>query len=226
MDADDPSAEAAASSSSSSPTSDDTFFDALDFLPSPPPSPFPIPFTTASPHLLLLHPPPPAAPLQNLKSSKSPSSPLPHRPPLPHPPSPPSTRSCLLSPIPLKPPAPRLCRPRRKDTGKDEDKDAEVGPRARTPTPAPGILEYLAMLVIKAVVFQVSALISCLSFPVRLLQWWFLFVTDPLGLVRRARAWALGVAGVVTARLGGGEGVGKVAQRLVWGSIWAVYVCV
>lgn len=55
-------------------------------------------------------------------------------------------------------------------------------------------------------------------------------MTDPLGLIRRARAWARGLvgeaAGVVATRLGGGEGVGKVAQRLVWGSIWAVYVCV
>lgn len=55
-------------------------------------------------------------------------------------------------------------------------------------------------------------------------------MTDPLGLARRARAWALGVAGdaagILTARLGGGEGVGKVAQRIVWGSLWAAYVCV
>jgi hypothetical protein len=114
----------------------------------------------------------------------------------------------------------------------DADADVEVEARAPTPTPtpAPSILEYLAVLVIKAVVFQVSALISCLSFPVRLLQWWFLFVTDPLGLARRARTWALGVAGdavgTLTARLGGGEGVGKVAQRIVWGSLWAAYVCV
>ncbi|KAF0924416.1 hypothetical protein E2562_010083 [Oryza meyeriana var. granulata] len=99
-----------------------------------------------------------------------------------------------------------------------------------SPTPTPGILESLAVLVIKAVVFQVSALISCLTFPIRLLQWWFLFVTDPLGLARRARAWALGMAeqatGAVAARLGGGEGVGRMAARLAWGSLWAVYVCV
>lgn len=86
------------------------------------------------------------------------------------------------------------------------------------------------MLVIKAVVFQVSALISCLTFPIRLLQWWFLLVTDPLGLVRRARGWALEVAGHATgaaaARLGGGEGVGRMVARLAWGSLWAVYVCV
>lgn len=117
-----------------------------------------------------------------------------------------------------------------KATDADADADVEVEARAPTPTPAPSILEYLAVLVIKAVVFQVSALISCLSFPVRLLQWWFLFVTDPLGLARRARTWALGVAGdavgTLTARLGGGEGVGKVAQRIVWGSLWAAYVCV
>ncbi|KAK3129604.1 hypothetical protein QOZ80_6BG0482260 [Eleusine coracana subsp. coracana] len=224
MDADDPSAEAAASSSSS-PTSDDTFFDALDFLPSPPPSPSPSP----SP------PPPHTSSSSTLRRRPRRSKILKQQEPILSP-SPSasaatSTVTAVHEELPLKPDsseatsAPPLP-PEEEGHGKDEDKDAEVGPRARTPTPAPGILEYLAMLVIKAVVFQVSALISCLSFPVRLLQWWFLFVTDPLGLVRRARAWALGVAGVVTARLGGGEGVGKVAQRLVWGSIWAVYVCV
>ncbi|EAZ45474.1 hypothetical protein OsJ_30127 [Oryza sativa Japonica Group] len=118
--------------------------------------------------------------------------------------------------------------------GEVEARDAKLNPApapAPTPThPDPGILESLAMLVIKAVVFQVSALISCLTFPIRLLQWWFLLVTDPLGLVRRARGWALEVAGHATgaaaARLGGGEGVGRMVARLAWGSLWAVYVCV
>uniref|UniRef100_A0A0D3H9C9 Seipin n=2 Tax=Oryza TaxID=4527 RepID=A0A0D3H9C9_9ORYZ len=118
--------------------------------------------------------------------------------------------------------------------GEVEARDAKLNPApapAPTPTPPPpGILESLAMLVIKAVVFQVSALISCLTFPIRLLQWWFLLVTDPLGLVRRARGWALEVAGHATgaaaARLGGGEGVGRMVARLAWGSLWAVYVCV
>ncbi|CAD6218392.1 unnamed protein product [Miscanthus lutarioriparius] len=235
MDADDPPATTASDD-------DDTFFDALDSLPSPSPSPSPPPSPSA---------PPPHTPSSSTlrrrprraKILKQPDSIL----------SPPPSVSAATSTLtavedePLKPdsseatsaaprtvPASEVEEVEEEDHNKATDADADVEAEARaptpTPSPAPSILEYLAVLVIKAVVFQVSALISCLAFPVRLLQWWFLFVTDPLGLARRARAWALGVAGdavgTLTARLGGGEGVGKVAQRIVWGSLWAAYVCV
>jgi seipin len=220
MDADDPSVAAA---SSSSPTSDDTFFDALDFLPTPSPSP-----------------PPPHNPSSTLRCRTRRAKSLKQHEPILSPSPSASAATSTVTAVddepPLKPyssseatsPPPAL--PDEEAQEKDQDKHVEAEPRAPTRTPEPGILEYLAMLVIKAVVFQINALISCLSFPVRLLQWWFLFVTDPLGLARRARAWALGVAGeaagVVTTRLVGGEGMGKVSQRLVWGSIWAAYVCV
>ncbi|XP_044950453.1 seipin-2-like [Hordeum vulgare subsp. vulgare] len=99
----------------------------------------------------------------------------------------------------------------------------------RPTAPPPVFLESLAMLVIKAVAFQVSALVACLVFPFRLMQWWYLFVTDPLGSAQRARDWALGVAGqatgAVNAWLGAGEGVARVVARLLWGSLWAMYVC-
>ncbi|XP_066380815.1 seipin-2-like [Miscanthus floridulus] len=231
MDADDPSAATTASSD------DDTFFDALDSLPSPspPPSPSAPPPHTPSSSTLRRRP-------HRAKILKQPDSIL----------SPPPSASATstftaVEDEPLKPdsseatsaaprtvPASEVEEVEEEDHNKATDADADVEAEARaptpTPSPAPSILEYLAVLVIKAVVFQVSALISCLAFPVRLLQWWFLFVTDPLGLARRARAWALGVAGdavgTLTARLGGGEGVGKVAQRIVWGSLWATYVCV
>ncbi|KAL6655164.1 hypothetical protein ACP70R_005990 [Stipagrostis hirtigluma subsp. patula] len=222
MDADDPSTAAAASD----PTSDDPFFDALDSLPAPSPSPPP---HTPSSSTLRRRP-------RRARSLKQ------HEPALSSSPSvsAASTVTAAVDEEPLKPdsseatsaPHPPLP-PEELAQEKGKDAGAEVEARApppAPPTPSPGILEYLAVLVIKAVVFQVGALISCLAFPVRLLQWWFLFVTDPLGLARRARAWALGVAGeaagAVTARLGGGEGVARVAQRLVWGSLWAVYVCV
>ncbi|XP_062194616.1 seipin-2-like [Phragmites australis] len=211
MDADEPSAAASRSSS------DDTFFDALDSLPSPPPP------HTPSPSTLRRRP-------RRAKSLKQPEPVL----------SPSPSASAATSTITavddgtLRPESSEATSAPRSPPPTEEDKDADVDvdARASTPTPAPmrGILEYLAVLIIKAVVFQVSALISCLAFPIRLLQWWFLFVIDPLSLARRARAWALGVvgeaAGAVTARLGGGDSVGKVAQRLVWGSLWAVYVCV
>ncbi|KAL6846703.1 hypothetical protein ACP4OV_024151 [Aristida adscensionis] len=235
MDADDPSAAAASASasdaSSSSPSSEDTFYDALDSLPSPSPSPSP-PHTPSSStlrrrprrgkslkqHVPVLSPPPSASAASTLTA-------------VDEEPLKPDSSEATSAPHPPPPPPDEEARAKEKEKEKDVDAEVlEAGAPAPTPTPTAGVLEYLAVLVIKAVVFQVSALISCLAFPVRLLQWWFLFVTDPLGLARRARAWALGVAGdaagAVTARLGGGEAVGKVAQRLVWGSLWAVYICV
>ncbi|XP_062199079.1 seipin-2-like [Phragmites australis] len=216
MDADDPSAAASASS-------EDTFVDALDSLPSPPPSHTPCSSTLRRrPRRAKIqkHPDPILSPSPSSSAAASTVTAVDDEPPLKPDPS-----EATSAPHPPPPP---------EDDSHERDKDAhadvEVEARAPTATPTPSILEYLAMLTIKAVVFQVSALISCLAFPVRLLQWWFLFMTDPLGLARGARAWALGVAGdaagAVTARLGVGEGVGKVAQRLVWGSLWAVYVCV
>nr|CAB3457704.1 unnamed protein product [Digitaria exilis] len=230
MDADDPSA--ATASSSASLTSDATFFDALDSLPSPSPSPSP-PHTPSSSTLrrrprrskILKQPDPVLSFSPSASAAASTVTAVEDEPLKPD-------SSEVTSAAPRTDPAPE----EEEDEAAAHEKaiyadvEAEARAPAPTPSPAPSILEYLAVLVIKAVVFQVSALVSCLIFPVRLMQWWFLFVTDPLGLARRARAWALGVAGdaagALTARLGVGEGVGKVAQRLVWGSLWAAYVCV
>ncbi|KAL6601682.1 hypothetical protein ACP70R_044902 [Stipagrostis hirtigluma subsp. patula] len=223
MDADDPSTAAAASA----PTSDDTFFDALDSLPAPSPSP-PPPHTPSS--STLRRRPRRARSLKQhepaLSSSPSASAASTVTAAVDEEPLKPDSSEATSAPHPPPPPEEEA---HDKEKGAGAEVEARAPPPA-PPTPSPGILEYLAVLVIKAVVFQVGALISCLAFPVRLLQWWFLFVTDPLGLARRARAWALGVAGeaagAVIARLGGGEDVARVAQRLVWGSLWAVYVCV
>ncbi|RCV12670.1 hypothetical protein SETIT_2G287700v2 [Setaria italica] len=225
MDDGDPSA---ATASSSSPASDDTFFDAVDSLPSPSFSPSP-PHTPSSSTLrrrprsakILKQPDPVLSPSPSASAAASTVTAVEDEPVKPD-------ASEATSAAPRTDPPPD--EEEEEDEAHEKANGADVEAEARAPSPAPSILEYLAVLVIKAVVFQVSALISCLAFPVRLLQWWFLFVTDPLGLARRARAWALGVAGdaagALTARFGGGEGVGKVAQRLVWGSLWAAYVCV
>ncbi|XP_006660888.1 seipin-2-like [Oryza brachyantha] len=217
--------ESAAASTSLS--SDDAFFDALDSLPSPPPP------HTASSSTLRRRLPRRGRSLKQREGSTAPSPTL----------SDSSTITFVdealkheLSEETSSPrPPPSLEEEDEEDVAaaaeEVEERDTKLAPAATPePTPTPSILESLAVLVIKAVVFQVSALISCLTFPIRLLQWWFLFVTDPLGLARRARAWALEVAGqatgAVAARLGGGEGVGRMVARLAWGSLWAVYVCV
>ncbi|XBH93735.1 hypothetical protein VPH35_084611 [Triticum aestivum] len=113
---------------------------------------------------------------------------------------------------------------------KDAESEAAAPDYRPMATAPPAFLESFAVFVIKAVVFQVSALVACLTFPFRLLQWWFLFVTDPLGSAQRARDWALGVAGQATgavgAWLGAGDGVPRVVARLLWGALWAMYVCV
>ncbi|KAM3259271.1 hypothetical protein ACQJBY_050827 [Aegilops geniculata] len=115
----------------------------------------------------------------------------------------------------------------------EKDAESEAAAPDYRPTAAaapPAFLESFAVFVIKAVLFQVSALVACLTFPFRLLQWWFLFVTDPLGSAQRARDWALGVVGQATgavgAWLGAGDGVPRVVARLLWGALWAMYVCV
>ncbi|CAM0952648.1 unnamed protein product [Alopecurus aequalis] len=224
MDADGPAAAAAAATP---PTSDDAFTDAPDTLPSPPPPPL-----TSSSSTLRRRPRRakiPKEPDQALSPSASAAS----------------TVTAADEPVKAEPDsseatsAPRSPPPPEEEGDKkdssssssEEEEEQEVVARDYRPATAPpGILEALAVLVVKAVVFQVSALIACLTFPFRLLQWWYLFVTDPLGSARRAREWALGAVeqatGEVTARLGGSEGVGRVAGRLAWGSLWAVYVCV
>ncbi|CAN6225252.1 unnamed protein product [Urochloa humidicola] len=228
MDDGDPSA------ASSSPTSDDTFFDAFDSLPSPSSSPSP-PHTPSSSTLrrrprrakILKQTDPVLSPSPSASAAASTVTAVDDEPLKPD-----ASEATSAAPRPDPPPddEEEEEEDQEEDEAQEKARDADVEAEARAPSPTPSILEYLAVLVIKAVVFQVSALISCLTFPVRLLQWWFLFVTDPLGLARRARAWALGLAGdaagALAARLGGGEGVGKVAQRLVWGSLWASYVCV
>lgn len=132
--------------------------------------------------------------------------------------------------VPRSPPTPEEESDKNDSSSSSSDEEEEEEEAVARPTAPPGILESLAVLVIKAVAFQVTALIACLTFPVRLLQWWYLFVTDPFGSIQRARDWAVGAVGqatgVVTAQLGGGDGVGRVAVRLAWGSLWAVYVCV
>ncbi|CAN6205218.1 unnamed protein product [Urochloa humidicola] len=231
MDDGDPSA-----ASSSSPTSDDTFFDAVDSLPSPSSSPSP-PNTPSSSTLrrrprrakLLKEPDPVLSPSPSASAAASTVTAVEDEPLKPD-----ASEATSAAPRTDPPPDEEKEEEEEEEEAHEKAKDADVEAEARVPSPmpspAPSILEYLAVFVIKAVVFQVSALISCVTFPVRLLQWWFLFVTDPLGLARRARAWALGLAGdaagALISRLGGGEGVGKVAQRLVWGSLWAAYVCV
>ncbi|KAK1601040.1 hypothetical protein QYE76_007817 [Lolium multiflorum] len=132
--------------------------------------------------------------------------------------------------VPRSPPAPEEELDKKDSSSSSSDEEAVALDYVPPPGAPAGMLESLAVLIIKAVAFQVSALIAFITFPVRLLQWWYLFVTDPVGSARRAHDWALGAVGqatgAVAAQLGGGEGVGRVAGRLAWGSLWAVYVCV
>jgi hypothetical protein len=254
VDADGPAPAPAAASTP--PYSDDAFVDAADTLPSPPPPPL----TTSSSTLrrrprrarILKEPdqvpsPSPSA-ASTVTAADEPDKANPDSPEATSASAAPAASTVTAADEPVKPnpdssdatSATRSPRhPEEEEVDKkdssssssssDEEEEA-VARDYRPTTPPPGILESLAVLVIKAVAFQVSALISCLAFPVRLLQWWYLFVTDPLGSARRAHEWALGAAGqatgAVAARLGGGEGMGRVAGRLAWGSLWAVYVCV
>ncbi|KAG1359402.1 seipin-2 [Cocos nucifera] len=134
-------------------------------------------------------------------------------------------------------------------TARDQRPEISVGSSAtssaRVGEPSPvdagsqpqGLLVTIAGFVIKSVFFQLGLLISSITFPIWLLHWSFLFLTNPFGTLRRARdgikervlrVWkdlVEKVSPLVFGNLGGQQGVGKLAARLAWGCFWSFYVC-
>lgn len=96
--------------------------------------------------------------------------------------------------------------------------------------PPPSWLVFLAGFVIKAIFFQINLLIRSFGFPIWVLYWSFLLVTNPFGTLRRGRNCATGkLTWVFRALIERGAplvgGQGKLAARVAWGCLWAVYVC-
>ncbi|XAR66613.1 hypothetical protein NMG60_11012897 [Bertholletia excelsa] len=97
---------------------------------------------------------------------------------------------------------------------------------------------FLAGLVVNAIGFQISLLVSFFSFPVWFVYFSYLFVVDPFQVFRRGkeylilkslRIWSTLSAGFmpfVNEWLKEQKLVWKLVWRFVWGSLWATYVCV
>ncbi|PSR98652.1 Seipin-2 like [Actinidia chinensis var. chinensis] len=96
----------------------------------------------------------------------------------------------------------------------------------------------LAGFVIKAIGFQLSLLVSFFTFPIWLLYRSYMFVIDPLQVVRGTREDLMGrlwrIWGVICENvtpfiyewLKEHKSIWKLALRFGWGFLWATYVCV
>ncbi|XP_010935045.1 seipin-2 [Elaeis guineensis] len=104
-------------------------------------------------------------------------------------------------------------------------------------SPPQGILVSVAVFAIKAVAFQLSLLISSVTFPIWLLHCSFLLLINPFGTLRRARVaikeralrlWKGSMGKVIPfvfERLVSQQGVGKLTARLARGCFWSIYLC-
>ncbi|XP_052182599.1 seipin-2 [Diospyros lotus] len=96
----------------------------------------------------------------------------------------------------------------------------------------------LAGLVIKAIGFQISLMVSFFTFPIWLLCCSFMFVADPFGALRRVRDYLMGkvlgmwgvmcdnISPFVYEWLKEYNHIWKLALRFGWGFLWATYVCI
>ncbi|KAF9618122.1 hypothetical protein IFM89_000238 [Coptis chinensis] len=92
---------------------------------------------------------------------------------------------------------------------------------------------FLAGLMIRAMSFQMNAFISFFTFPVWLMYYSFMFVFDPLRILKWVQNRTLGVffAGwycfceSVSLHLKGQKSILKLVVRFCWGFFWSAYVC-
>lgn len=103
--------------------------------------------------------------------------------------------------------------------------------------PSSSFLVSLAGLVIKAISFQVSLMVSFFTFPFWFLYNAYMFVSDPFGMLRRftefisgkfLRIWDL-LCELLSPFLGewlkGDKSIWNLAIWFVWGVLWSVYAC-
>ncbi|PIA42041.1 hypothetical protein AQUCO_02100111v1 [Aquilegia coerulea] len=101
-----------------------------------------------------------------------------------------------------------------------------------------GFLVNLAGLVIKAIGFQFSLLVSFLSFPIWFSYCLLMFMVDPFRMMKRAKDGILekfnGVWHVVSEifapfvyeKLKEHKSIGKFALKFGWGFFWSIYICI
>ncbi|KAL5839251.1 hypothetical protein ACOSQ3_011959 [Xanthoceras sorbifolium] len=98
------------------------------------------------------------------------------------------------------------------------------------------LLVYIAALVIKAVWFQFSLLVSFVLFPIRVLFFSYMIIVDPFRTIKRGREFLLLklynlcklICGFVSPLVSGWfkehESIWKLVFRFGWGLFWAIYV--
>ncbi|KAF6167394.1 hypothetical protein GIB67_020700 [Kingdonia uniflora] len=96
-----------------------------------------------------------------------------------------------------------------------------------------GFLVFVAGLVIKVVTFQISLVVSSFAVPVWLVYCSFMFITDPIQSLMRAKCriveklievWG-SFCESVAPFLSEQKSIGKLVVKFGWGFLWAVYVC-
>ncbi|XP_038973952.1 seipin-2-like [Phoenix dactylifera] len=123
-------------------------------------------------------------------------------------------------------------------TGRDRSPEISLRSSATSSAPvreSPPVS--VAGFVVKAVFFQLSLLISSITFPIWLLHCFFFLLINPFGTLRRARNGIKGralrvwkslvekVIPFVSESLESQQGVGKLAARFAWGCFWSFYIC-
>ncbi|KAJ9168650.1 hypothetical protein P3X46_020150 [Hevea brasiliensis] len=100
------------------------------------------------------------------------------------------------------------------------------------------LLEFIAGLVIKAIVFQVSLFVKFITFPIWTLHFSYMFVIDPVGAMRRGRGFIVKnligllnlisgfLSPLITGWLKEHMLIWKLLVRFGWGMIWSFYVCI
>ncbi|KAJ1426178.1 Seipin family [Sesbania bispinosa] len=115
--------------------------------------------------------------------------------------------------------------------GDSVDSAAELGDSSSN------LLEYVAGLVVRAIVFQIKIFIVLIKLPVLLLFHTGMFFVDPFGTMRKGKGFLIGILGRVWCFVCGCIGPSaqgwfqehnsfwNVAFRCGWGFLWSIYVC-
>ncbi|CAA7410217.1 unnamed protein product [Spirodela intermedia] len=146
-----------------------------------------------------------------------------------------STRRSRSRSLLLDPPAGAVDREGRLETpavGEGGSSGEAESSSGGSPPSSPDVLVALTGLVIKALGFQISLLVTSVAFPLRLLCFSIFLVADPCGTLNRGadalrRFYAAlqeRIGSLFFENLSGNRGMGKIALRVSVGCFWSLYV--
>ncbi|CAA6673007.1 unnamed protein product [Spirodela intermedia] len=133
----------------------------------------------------------------------------------------------------IPPPEPSTARETRNAGGRRRGSSGEAeSSSGGSPPSSPDVLVALTGLVIKALGFQISLLVTSVAFPLRLLCFSIFLVADPCGTLNRGadalrRFYAAlqeRIGSLFFENLSGNRGMGKIALRVSVGCFWSLYV--